>query len=106
MSELKELAGILDLRLSQSNTLNKDITFSGMVLTGYTFEAYAYTGPNESNKITITVNNTDLPNGKITLLTNGLVPLLRGRDDYFWLLRFIFPNTDKRVMLQGRVVIE
>ena len=96
MAELKQIAGVLDIEVEQSDDWSQLLDFD-IDLSGYTFESKV-DELDSSDSTTITVTDTNLSEGQITLsLTDELVGALAiGR--HSWYLEWTVGELVRRVL--------
>ena len=98
MANLTQTAGELNIKTTRDN-FSMLATFN-ISLTGYTFEAYIVHKNSDVNSA-LTVTNTNLASGQITISADDSVLAAIPLDKHFWYLRWTDGSGNVRRVLAG-----
>ena len=100
MADYEQLPGELNIKTSISDDLSILLDFD-IDLTGYTFTANMLKAGTET-ATALTVTNTSLPSGQITISTTNTTLATLGSGIHRWYLKWINPSTIDRKVLAGK----
>ena len=107
MAQLQNTTGTLNLEVIQGDTLNVLLNFTSsgtpINLTGYTFTSYVMLNGSQVQAITIT--NTSLANGQVTIsLTSNQTGALTAKI-YDWYFRWVDTGSLTTTIITGAFVV-